>query len=76
MKAVSSSSRGTPDINPSRIHTASGILNRQCASATAHVVSNSSTAEYNWMNGRANTAGGAMRLVSNQKNKCLSPRNR
>src|SRR6266436_1915112 len=33
-KAVSSSSFGTPDMNPSRIHTASGMLNRQCGSAT------------------------------------------
>src|ERR1700730_11448239 len=38
--AVSSISRGTPDTNPSRIHTANGTLKMQCASATAHGVSN------------------------------------
>ena len=45
MAAVSSISRGTPDMNPSRIHTASGTLNRQCASATAQGVSNRPIAE-------------------------------
>ena len=39
IKAVSSISRGTPDMKPSNIHTASGTLNRQCASATAICVS-------------------------------------
>jgi hypothetical protein len=37
--AVSSISGGIPDMKPSRIHIASGILNRQCPSATARVVS-------------------------------------
>src|SRR4029450_5894646 len=39
MNASSSSSFGTPDMKPSRIQTASGTLNRQCASATAMWVS-------------------------------------
>jgi hypothetical protein len=38
--AVSSIDRGTPDMNPSRIHTASGTLKSMCAKATAHGVSN------------------------------------
>ena len=42
--AVSSISRGTPPTNPSRIQTASGTLNRQCASAIAQIVSKSPTA--------------------------------
>src|ERR1700687_4161272 len=44
-KAVSSISRGTPDTNPSRIHTANGTLKMQCASETAHGVSNRLIAE-------------------------------
>ena len=36
---------GTPDMKPSRIQTASGTLNRQCASATAICVSNRPIAE-------------------------------
>src|ERR1700723_3523977 len=44
-KAVSSISRGTPDMNPSRIQTARGTLKMQCASATAQVVLNSPMAE-------------------------------
>ena len=32
--------------------------------------------QYSWKNGSKNTAGGAMRLVSSQKNRCLSPRKR
>ena len=74
MNAVSSISRGTPRMKPSRIQTASGTLNRQCASATAMCVSNSPTDEYSWKNGSANTAGGAIRLVSSQKNRCRLPR--
>ena len=31
---------GTADINPSKIHTAKGILNKQCDRATATWVSN------------------------------------
>ena len=76
MNASSSSSFGTPDMKPSRIQTASGTLNRQCARATAMCVSNSPTAEYSWKKGSANTAAGAIRLLSSQKNRCLSPRNR
>ena len=45
MYAVSSSSLGTPDMKPSRIQTASGMLKRQWASATASGVSNSPMAE-------------------------------
>src|SRR4051794_28252580 len=60
--AVSSISRGTPDMKPSRIHTASGTLNKQCASAIAQGVSNRPTAEYRLKNGSANTAGGAIRF--------------
>ncbi|MNZ91354.1 hypothetical protein D3C78_1103340 [compost metagenome] len=63
-------------MKPSRIHTASGTLNRQWARATAMWVSNKPIEEYNWKNGSRNTAGGAMRLVSSQKNRCLSPRKR
>ncbi|MNL26820.1 hypothetical protein D3C87_1483730 [compost metagenome] len=63
-------------MKPSRIHTANGTLNRQCAKATAICVSNRPIDEYNWKNGSRNTAGGAMRLVSSQKNRCLSPRKR
>ena len=48
----------------------------QCASATAHGVSNRLIAEYRLKNGSANTAAGAMRFDSSQKNRCLSPRNR
>src|SRR5215213_6358411 len=51
--AVSSISRGTPETNPSRIHTASGTLKMQCASATAHGVSNRPIAEYRLKNGSA-----------------------
>ena len=36
---------GTPDMNPSRIQTASGMLNRQCARATAQGVSKRFIAE-------------------------------
>src|ERR1700749_4617900 len=43
--AVSSISRGTPETNPSSIHTASGTLKMQCASATAQGVSNRLIAE-------------------------------
>src|SRR5262245_19402386 len=75
MYAISSISRGTADMKPSRIHTASGTLNSVCASATATWVSNSPTLEYSWKNGSKNTAGGDMRLDSSQKNRCLSPRN-
>ena len=39
-------------------------------------VSNRPIAEYNWKKGSAKTAGGAIRFVSNQKNRCLSLRNR
>jgi hypothetical protein len=41
MYAVSSISRGTPDMNPSRIQTASGTVKRVCDSATAQGVSKS-----------------------------------
>src|ERR1700716_2437446 len=44
-KAVSSISRGTLETKPSRIQTASGTLKMQCASATAHGVSNRLIAE-------------------------------
>ena len=37
--AVSSNSFGTPDIKPSIIQTANGMLNKQCANATAKCVS-------------------------------------
>src|ERR1700754_4532398 len=74
--AVSSISFGTLEMKPSRIHTASGTLKRQWASATAHGVSNRLIAEYRLKNGSANTAGGAMRLDSSQKKRCLSPRKR
>jgi hypothetical protein len=47
MNAVSSISRGTPDMNPSRIHTARGTLKRQCARATAMCVSIRPNVEYN-----------------------------
>src|ERR1700758_964900 len=43
--AVSSSSFGTPDMKPSRIQTASGMLNRQWARATATRVSKSPIAD-------------------------------
>src|ERR1700755_3665821 len=56
--AVSSISRGTPDTKPSRIHTANGTLKMQCASATAHGVSNKLIAEYRLTNGSAYTAPG------------------
>ena len=75
MYAVSSISRGTPLIKPSRIHTANGTLNKQCAKATAIWVSNRPTEEYSWKKGNRNTAGGAIRLDNNQKNMCLSPMN-
>src|SRR3981081_3746467 len=75
-KAVSSISRGTPDTNPSRIHTARGTLKMQCASATAHGVSNRLIAEYRLKNCSAYTHAGAIRFDSSQKNKCLSPRKR
>lgn len=39
-KAVSSISGGMPDINPSKIQIARGILNRQCPIETAMCVSN------------------------------------
>ena len=45
MQAVSSSSFGTADMKPSRIHTANGMLNRRWASATAIWVSNRFMAE-------------------------------
>src|SRR3954452_13524931 len=51
--AVSSISRGTPETKPSKIHTAKGTLKMQCASATAHGVSNSPIAEYRLKNGSA-----------------------
>src|SRR5512140_2174637 len=76
MYDISSISRGTPDMKPSRIHTASGTLNSVCASATAMGVSNKPTLEYSWKNGSKNTAGGDIRLDNSQKNRCLSPTNR
>ncbi len=63
-------------MKPSRIHTASGTLNTRCANATARCVSISPNELYSWKNGSRNTAGGVMRLVSSQKNTCLSPMKR
>src|SRR5258705_3153560 len=54
-KAVSSISRGTLETKPSSIQTASGTLKMQCASATAHGVSNRLIAEQRLKNGSAST---------------------
>ena len=76
IRAISSISVGTPDMKPSRIQTDSGTVNRQCARATAKGVSNNPMEEYSWKKGSKKTAGGAIRLVSNQKKSCRSPRKR